>query len=90
MDYKAAKKNNKGWEGVHDEAKSFFRELQTMERSHLANDKEFLHNLDKMIDIYQEARERSTALKFEPIEDKRIHKHMDKYEPVLKKLAKDE
>jgi len=69
MDYKEAKKNNKGWKEVYAEASSFFKQLQTMERSFLGNDKEFLRNLDKMIDIYQESRERSAALKFEPIED---------------------
>ncbi|HEC66333.1 MAG TPA: hypothetical protein ENI23_13680 [bacterium] len=69
MDYKEAKRTDKGWEDVHNEAASFFKELQTMERGHLGNDKEFLRNLDKMIEIYQEARERVAALKFNTIED---------------------
>jgi len=64
MDYKVAKKSNTGWDEVHNEAKSFFKDLQAMERNHLGNDKEFLRNLDAMIEIYQEARERAAAAKF--------------------------
>lgn len=69
MDYKNAQKTNQGWEELHKSATSFFRELQTIERDLLGHDKEFLRNLDKMIDIYQQARERSTALKFDHLKD---------------------
>ncbi len=64
MAYKEALKTDKNWNYVYNSAVAFFKELQSMERSLLGNDKEFLRDLDKMIEIYQKARECVTALKF--------------------------
>ena len=65
MAYKKALRTNKDWDYVYNTAGAFFKELMTMERHLLGNDKEFLRNLDKMITIYQEARERAEQEKFD-------------------------
>ena len=70
MAYKEALKTNKDWDYVHDSALVFFKELMTMERDLLGNDKEFLRNLDQMITIYQVARERVEQGKFDGEMDK--------------------
>jgi len=63
--YKQAKKKDSGWDDIYYAALSLFRELQQLERDALAHEKEFTRNIDSLVEIYMEARERAVASKFD-------------------------
>jgi len=89
MAYQKAKKTDTAWDELYYAAVSLFKDLQQIERHLLGDEEEFTRNLDRMIHIYQEAKERSTASKFKGMKDKTIEDHLTKYGAVLEKLAKD-